>query len=211
MRARDYADKIEDSELRKKTHAFTDYELIRAFLEKKDANEALRIARLGELTHVQRVWVYTEAAGLLIKANDARVGELLNEAADEARRIGGSDPDRTRALVAVATRLFAIDRGRAWEMMAEVVKASNATEGFTGEDGRLMSSFESKVSTSISSWTVETFDLVGIFRLLAKDDLSRAVELAKSFTTEAPRAAATIAIARSVLDEKPKAKSSAQN
>jgi hypothetical protein len=41
----------------------------------------------------------------------------------------------------------------------------------------------------------------GIFGRLASDDLIRAVELAKSFTGEAPRATATLAIVRSVLDK----------
>jgi hypothetical protein len=46
------------------------------------------------------------------------------------------------------------------------------------------------------------FDIKGIFGLLAKDDYDRAVELAGGFQGEAPRAAAVIAIARSVLSEK---------
>ena len=46
------------------------------------------------------------------------------------------------------------------------------------------------------------FDIKGIFGLLAKDDYDRAVELAGGFQGEATRAAAVIAIARSVLNEK---------
>jgi len=48
------------------------------------------------------------------------------------------------------------------------------------------------------------FDIKGIFGFLAKDDYDRAVELASGFQAEAPRAAAAIVIARSVLDEKRK-------
>jgi hypothetical protein len=51
---------------------------------------------------------------------------------------------------------------------------------------------------------VPSFDLVGIFTSLTRDDFNRAVELSKEFKTEAPRAAATLAIARTVLTEKRK-------
>jgi len=45
------------------------------------------------------------------------------------------------------------------------------------------------------------FDLLTAFRLLARADLMRAIQLAKGFTSEAPRAVATLAIARSVLEK----------
>jgi hypothetical protein len=47
----------------------------------------------------------------------------------------------------------------------------------------------------------ENFSLTNVFRALAKDDLYRAVEVAKSFKYEAPRAAVTLAIANSILDK----------
>jgi hypothetical protein len=46
--------------------------------------------------------------------------------------------------------------------------------------------------------------MAGIFTELARDDYNRAVELARGFEREAPRASAVIAIARAVLEEKPK-------
>ncbi len=204
VRARDYADKIEDTEMRKSARAYVDYELLAAALKRKDAQEAARLARTGELTNIQRVWGYTEAAGLLTKSDPARATELLEEAATEARRIGGTDAERVRALVAVATQMFEISRQRGWELMSEVVKASNSAEGFTGEDGRIVARFSSKNSTSLSTSSNPAFDLAGIFAALARDDMNRAVELAKGFDTEAPRAAATLAIARTILNEKRK-------
>jgi hypothetical protein len=44
--------------------------------------------------------------------------------------------------------------------------------------------------------------VAGLFQRLAKDDYEKAVELARGFEHEAPRANAVIAIARSVLDNK---------
>lgn len=204
LRARDYTDKIDDSDMRKAARAFVDYELVRNALTRKDALEAARLARTGELTNIQRVWAYTESAQLLSKSDAARAMGLLEEAAAEAGRIGSSDPEHARALVAVATQMFLISRQRGWEMMAEAVKASNSAEGFTGEDGRISARFIVRGSGSISSASVSSFDLEGIFASLAKDDFNRAVELAKQFNTEAPRAAATLAIARAALTEKRK-------
>jgi len=58
--------------------------------------------------------------------------------------------------------------------------------------------------SSIRSSGVQDFDLAGIFGELAKDDYNRAVEVARGFQREAPRAAAVIAIARTILNEKQK-------
>lgn len=49
-----------------------------------------------------------------------------------------------------------------------------------------------------------SFDLSGMFSSLVQDDLQRAIELARRFTAEEPRAIVTLAIVRSILDEKPK-------
>ncbi|HEY0323379.1 MAG TPA: hypothetical protein VGC66_20650 [Pyrinomonadaceae bacterium] len=201
-RARDYTDKIDDTELRKASRAYVDYELVNSALNRKDAQEAVRLARTGEITTIQRVWAYSESAGLLAKSNPSRAVELLEEAVTEANRIGASDAEHARALVAVATQMFQLNRARGWEIMAEAVKASNSAEGFTGEDGRVTARFVTKGSASMSSSSVPGFDLAGIFASLARDDFNRAVELAKEFKSEAPRAAATIAIARAVLTEK---------
>ena len=50
--------------------------------------------------------------------------------------------------------------------------------------------------------SAEDFDLLTVFRHLARADLLRAIQLAKTFTGEAPRAVATLAIARSVLEKR---------
>ncbi|HEV7844405.1 MAG TPA: hypothetical protein VGO69_12000, partial [Pyrinomonadaceae bacterium] len=204
VRARDYADKIDYSDFRKAARAYVDYQLVNAAIDHKDAQEAVRLARSGELTSIQRVWAYTESARLMAKSDAVRAAELLDEAAKEAGRIGSSDADHARAVVAVATQMFQLSRQRGWEMMSEVVKASNSAEGFTGEDGRVMASLVTKGSASMTSSSVSSFDLAGIFASLARDDFNRAVELTKEFNTEAPRATATLAIARAVLNEKRK-------
>jgi hypothetical protein len=88
--------------------------------------------------------------------------------------------------------------------MLEVAKASNSAEGFNGEDGRLEMRLQSKNMTSIRTSTVDDFNLPGVFRAMAQDNATQAIEIARSFEREAPRATALIAIARTLLSDKPK-------
>lgn len=199
-RARDLVDKIENTELRKSVKAYTDFQLAQLAIRKKDANEAARIAKHGELTSIQRVWTYTTAAKLVMTSERSRALDLLNDALAEARRIGNTDPDRARALTAVATQLAELDFVRAWETVSEVVKAANAAEEFTGEDTRISAKLQTQMMTMMNNRSAAEFDLPAAFRPLARADLLRAVQLAKTFTGEAPRAVATLAIAQAFLE-----------
>ena len=127
---------------------------------------------------------------------------MLEEALTESRRISGSDPDRARALTAVAVGFGEIDRVRAWEILGEVVKAANGAEDYSGEDSRISSRLQTRFMVVMTNSTSEDFDLLAVFRHLARADLLRAIQLAKTFTGEAPRAVATLAIARSVLEKR---------
>jgi hypothetical protein len=201
-RARDLIDKIADTELRKNVKAYTDFQWTRLAIQNKDVGEATRLARSAELNSVQRVWAFTSAARLVNTTERSRAVELLESALAESRRISPSDPDRARALTSVAAGFVELDPVRSWETLTEVVKAANAAENFTGEDSRLSSRLQTADMVVIENATAEDFDLLGAFRSLARVDLFRAIQVAKTFTGEAPRAVATLAIARSVLEKK---------
>jgi hypothetical protein len=200
--ARDLVDKIADSDLRKRARAHVDFILISRAIEKKDAPEAMRLLAGAELTNIQRVWALLEVARMLKKTDATQAVEVLNEAATVGRRIGGGDVERARAMFGVATLMFEIDRGRVWEALTEAVKAANSVAEFSGEDAQVSARFSSGRSTSTTNFTVENFDLEGIFGSLAKEDLYRSIELARGFTADTPRAIATLAVARSVLETK---------
>jgi hypothetical protein len=202
LRARDFVSKIEDSEFRKQAQAYTDVTMATHSIRRKKIDLALELVQKGELTHIQRVWLLTQLAKLLVKTDRDKSSSLLEDALPEARRIEGLDPDRPRALLAIANALRLIEPSRAWDSVFEAVKAANSAEGFTGEDGNLNILFQAKGFSSASDMQEPDFDIKGIFALLAKDDYDRAVELAGGFQGEAPRAAAVIAIALSVLNEK---------
>jgi len=201
-RGRDLVDKIENTDLRKSVKAYTDFEIAQLAIRNKDVNDLMRVIKSGELTSVQKVWALTSGAKLVVAEERSRATDMLDEALAEARRISGSDPDRARALTSVAVGFAEIDRVRAWEILAEVVKAANGAEDYTGEDSRVSSQLETKFMVLVSNSTAEDFDLLSVFRHLARADLLRAIQLAKTFNGEAPRAVATLAIARTVLEKR---------
>lgn len=94
------------------------------------------------------------------------------------------------------------DRGRAWELLAEAVKAANSTEGFSGEDSQLILRLQTPGITSVRTNSLENFDLPAVFSTLTKDDYHRAAGLARNFEADSTRATALISIARAVLSDK---------
>jgi hypothetical protein len=204
MRAREFISKIGDPETRKEFLQYMDGTLLNYHVGKKQTDQALELIRKGEITHLHRVWGLTQVAKLLVKTDRETALQLVEEAATEARRIDVSDPGRPRALVAVANALRVVDPSRVWDATFDAVKAANSAEGFTGEDGGLVLQFQSKLQSSVNTSDVPDFDLDGIFKELANQDYDRSVELARGFEREGPRAVATIAIARAVLEPKKK-------
>ncbi len=201
-RVEEFLGKIEDADVRKQLRAYIDIEAARAAVNEKDIVEVLRLARGNTLTSFQRVWALTEAARLVSKNEPGRAVELLDEALTEAKeRIDAASQERVSALVAVATQLVELDRARAWEVMLEVVKASNAAKDYTGEDGRIDTRFQTKNMSMRSSSSAQSLDLNDIFTKLASQDLQRAADLARTFEGESPRAFATLAVARTVLNK----------
>lgn len=204
LKARDFVEKIEDMEMRNKVRAYIDVTLAMQLIEKEDSEKAVGVARKGELTPIQRVWVLTQAAKVVARTEREKALEIIDEAAMEARRIDVSDPDRPRALIAVANALLKADPPRAWESMPEIAKAANSAEGFTGEDGRLVIRLQTPTQTSVRTSTIDDFNLTGIFKAFTQENYTEAVALARGFEREAPRAAAVISIARTILSEKQK-------
>ncbi len=202
MRARDYVSKVEDLETRKALQAYIDPSLASYAVQKKLTDQALELVQKGELNHLQKVWVLTQCAKLLQPTDHEKAVELVEAAAAEARRIDVSDQGRAQGLVAVANALKVVDVVRVWDATFDAVKAANSAAGFTGEDGELVLRFQSKGSSSVNTNDIADFDLEGIFRDLANQDYDRAVELARGFEREGPRAIATIAIARAILTAK---------
>jgi hypothetical protein len=202
MRARDYVEKIDDTELRNKVRPYIDGSLMMHASDKKDTDLIFEILKKGDLSHFQKSWALMQAAKLLAKTDHERALSTIEEATAEARRIEESDPDRPRAMIAVANALLTLDRPKSWETVYEAVKAANSAESFTGEDGAIRVSLQTKNQSSIRSSSAGEFNIAGIFGELAKEDYNKTVEVVRQFQQAAPRASATIAVARTVLEDK---------
>jgi hypothetical protein len=84
----------------------------------------------------------------------------------------------------------------------KTIRFANATEDFSGDDIQMPKSsmVVEKNGARFTKLPDSDFDFSRVLRALAEDDLFRAIEVAKTFKYEAPRAYATLAIARAVLD-----------
>lgn len=204
LKAREYVEKIDDSELRKRARPFIDATLAAHAVDGKKTDLALEIARIGELTHLQKSWLLAQTAKLLAAKDHDRALSLIEESAAEARRMDTSDPDRPRAFLAVANALLTVNPTATWDFMGDAIKAANSADSFSGEDGEITIKFETKQMGSINNFFVPEFDVAGIFGKLANKNFDKSIELAHGFERQAPRANATIAIARSILEERKK-------
>ena len=202
VRARDLADKIENSERRSKIRQYVDFQLVQVAISKKATSEAIRLAKTGQLNHIQRVWAYTEAAKILKDSERVRAAELLAEAAEDARRMNADDADRARSLVAVARGFVTVDQVRAWELLGEVVKAANSVETFTGEGDLTLGVLATRTGIKMMNVKAADFNLTGLINALTEVDLTRTTDLAKSFKNAGPRATAILAMAHAILNTK---------
>lgn len=204
LKARDYVDKIDETELRNTARMSIDMQLGKYAVSKKDVDRILELLRTGQLPHIYKAHLLSQAAKLLAKLDPEKAMVLIDLAAAEARRIQASNPESPRAFLAVANAMLSVNPAAVWDAMNEAVKASNTAESFSGEGGQLFY----RVNTQGMSYgyreNVPDFDLDGIFKILTQQDYDKVVELAQGFTRQAPRAVVTIAIARTVLEEKKK-------
>jgi len=202
-RAREFADSIDEGELRTHVRNYVDLELVKFAVRKNNVGDVIQLVNTGELTHIQKSWSYTQAARLLFESERERALELLQKAVDEAEQIDVSNPDASFALINVANQFLAVDRSRAWEVFNKTVKFANSSENFTGDDIHMPSGsmIATKNGTRFVRLPETDFNFSRVLRALAQDDLFRSLELAKSFKYDATRAYATLAIARAVLDK----------
>jgi hypothetical protein len=205
LRARDLVDEVADPETRKNARIHIDIRLAEYAVARKDVDRMIELTRNGEFDHIYKSWLNAQAAKVLSKSDKEKAASLVDAAVAEARRISPSDVEAPRAFLAAANAMFAINRATVWDTMNEAVKNANSAEKFTGEGGELTFRMVSKVGLSYGDHKdVPDFDLDGIFKNLAEADYDKAVQLARGLSRDATRSAATIAIARSVLETKKK-------
>lgn len=192
-------DKISDSEMQQRARALADFAFVQYALDKKEAAAAVRAAKASNVTHIQRVWAFTEAANLVSKSDPIFALQLLDTALAEAERINVSDADHAYALVAIAARLVPLDKPRAWTMLSDAIKASNKAENFSASGGNVGEVVQSKSGILSMSFNAPSFSLSNALPHFVDDDPYRLIDLAKSINSQSARAAALIAIASAML------------
>jgi hypothetical protein len=201
-RARELAEKIEDPETRKGIASFVDYFFIRALIQKKQANEAATLVQKASLNPTWRAHYLTQIASLMLKVDRIRAREMFEEALRETGRIDPSTPERAYSLIALLRQFATLDRTRSWEILSETIKAANTVPDFTGEQGQTSVTLEGKFGIRLGTQLASPTDLSEAFEALAAESFYQTLDVSKTFTGDGPRALATIAVARAVLDDK---------
>ena len=199
--AHDLVDKIADSDTRSGVRKFVDYSFIRSLLQKKRADEALALLRKTDLPHTLRAHFLTQAGGLLAEKDRVRSNEVLEEALTETRRIDAATSDRAYCLVALLSQFSKVNKARNWELLSEAVKAANAVPDFTGENGRTAFNLEGKFSIRMTTELASPMDLAQLFENLTMEDFYQALDGARTFSGEAPKALAMISVGRAIFEK----------
>lgn len=199
--AREFADKIEDSDLKKNVRTFVDFILVSKALASRDLGKALQLTRTAEFSHFQRAWAYSELAALSKSSAPEDSMNLLLEAEKEAERIE-TGSECAEAWVAIARQAAEVDPTVKWSKFQDAIKAVNRVLDYGGEENEISVGFQSQnniIQMQIPAPTISFSTLVGNF---AKDDLYRTVAMAKNVTGESPRALSLLASAQVAFDKR---------
>ncbi len=212
-RARRAADELDDTEVRRAALSFIAVsqvaDISRAFAdEDEEAEKIAQFVANADLPLFARAWGFAEAAQIAArrKSGKRRAAELLDIAAREAARVDTGTRERIAAYTVVAKAALRLnDWLRAWEVLPEIVKASNAVEDYMGNEDSLPIALSKDQSNEINEATdfsvaSADFRIDAIFKLLARKDFDRAVTQANTLHGELPRALARIAIARAAFE-----------
>jgi hypothetical protein len=199
MRIRELAGKIEDTTLQEQARAFADLAIARNAIASRDPDRVLRLLRDGYLNPLQRVWALTSVASMLAKSDFTRAMDVLGDATSEAMRIRIGEPTRVYALVSVALSLMELDKVKSGDLAFDIIKAVNAVSDFNSDGGRLYAQVRAKNIIAMINAGEPSFNMAAFFERLSKQNLPLAISLANEVKPEAPRAAATLAIAGLML------------
>lgn len=198
-KAENIVQEISSPELRGQVRVYVLMVLAKYALANKRLEKALALARTEDLSSIERVWIYLQASELIGTKRPAKAIDVVLEAVPIARRIGSSDPDKTRAMVAIGAQLMKFNPELAKEYVTEAIMAANKTDDFSGEDTIV----EVRLETPLGDWAAyygtPNFALKNLFRELAQEDFFQAVNMANNLKGKEPRSVAMIAIGQSTL------------
>lgn len=213
-RARRAAAEIEDLEIRQAALSFIQVHQIKdissAYADDKedDFESVVKFVRKADVPPFARAWGFAQAAPIALRRHSAQtpqhIAELLSEAESYAARISQGTSERVAAYGVVTMAAARVNASRAWELLRKFVESANAVEDFTGEETSLdLAADQSPTSEAREPFTVEAeiFRLEAIFATMTHLDFEKALAEARALDGEVPQAIATIAIARTFLEE----------
>jgi hypothetical protein len=215
-RARRAAAEIEDVERRRVALSFLQIHQIKdisqAYKEEKDDDfePIAKFVREADVPPFAQAWGLAQTAIIAARKRDSRtaqnVAELLDEAESHAARSAQGKPERVAAYGVIATIASRLDPPRAWRLLLELVKAANAVEDFTGDEMSfaLIEDVNSAGAVEAENFSVEAevFRLDQIFATMAHLDSDKALTEARALDGDVPQALATIAVARTILENR---------
>lgn len=196
-RARALAAEISRSESRESLSLVIAYFRAQKEIERGELNEAEKTA--AQLPGERRADVYTQLSQAWAERGDAkRADELMAWATSEAARINGHG-ERADAYLHLADVMMARDMTRAFEFLEAAVTDINAAEQFNPDGKALILQLRSPKGTPGTFGVGRSYSLLTVIARLAKTDLLRAINAARSLTVAEPRALAVIAACREAL------------
>ncbi|MDQ3821021.1 MAG: hypothetical protein M3362_25530, partial [Acidobacteriota bacterium] len=209
-RARRFAAEIEDPEIRRAALSFIQVQQIKdissAYADEKedDFESIVKFVRDADVPPFAKAWGMAEAATVAARKHgpqtSQKIAELIDEAENFAAHVEQGKPERVAAYGVVLTAAARFDQPRAWKLLGELVRSANEVEDFTGDETTLdLSANESSPAEEAAQFRVEAevFRLDGIFATMARLDFDKALAEARDLQGQVPQALATIAVAKS--------------
>jgi hypothetical protein len=204
---------IEDADLRRATLAFIVVNQIadisRAYRDDKedDSESVARFVRRADAPPFASAWGLAQAAVIAARKKNSseEVNSLLTEAQSYAERADKDSRQRVAAYVVITDASARLKAERAWEFLAELVRAANSTPDYMGDETALATSASTPEGSDLSeelSIESDAFRLDNIFAAMARIDFDKTAIQAQALTGEVPRAYARIAAARAALENK---------
>ncbi|HKC64135.1 MAG TPA: hypothetical protein VKB86_10875, partial [Pyrinomonadaceae bacterium] len=213
-RARRAAAEIEDTEKRRAALSFIQVHQIKAISldyadEKEDDFESIvKFVGDADVPPFAKAWGMAQAALVAARKHtpqtSQKIAELIDEAEDYAAHVEQGKPERVAAYGVVVMTAARFDQPHAWRLLSELVKSANEVEDFTGDETSFnLSADENSTDEAAAQFSVEAevFRLDGIFATMAHLDFDKALTEARNLKGEVPQALATIAVAKSRIQE----------
>jgi hypothetical protein len=211
-RAQRAAYSIEDGGMRRAALAFIVVSQIadisRAYMDDKEDDfvTVARFVRRADAPPFASAWGLAQAAVIAArKGSRQEVSALLSEAESYAARADKDSRQRIAAYIVVTDAAARVDAARAWDFMAELVRAANSTADYMGDETALATSVDITEGSELQeelSIDSASFRLDRIFATMARLDFDKTLTQAQALTGEIPRAYARIAAARAALEKK---------